>query len=78
MTVATPASDWPSRLRCKLEADNMDPANTPAKKNDRARVDHIPSEPELEDMVTEMDAEDIKIENRKPDLGEADEDPSEL
>jgi hypothetical protein len=56
----------------------MDPANTPAKKNDRARVDHIPSEPELEDMVTEMDAEDIKIENRKPDLGEADEDPSEL
>jgi hypothetical protein len=52
-----------------------------SRKNDttRAIVNRVPAEePELEDLPREWDAEDQEIEGRKPDLGEIEEDPSEL
>jgi len=57
----------------------MDPIKQ-AEKDDieGARVDRVSSEDEPEDMVAEMDEEDIQIEGRKPDLGETEEDSSEL
>jgi hypothetical protein len=57
----------------------MDPIKQ-AEKDDikGARVDRVPSEDEPEDMVAEMDEEDIEFEGRTPDLGETEEDTSEL
>jgi len=57
----------------------MDPIKQ-AEKDDikGARVDRVSSEGELEDMTEEIDQEDIEIEGRKPDLGETEEDTSEL
>jgi hypothetical protein len=57
----------------------MDPIKQ-AEKNDieGALVDHVPSEDDPEDMVAEIDREDIEIAGRKPDLGETEEDTSEL
>jgi hypothetical protein len=43
-----------------------------------ALVDRVSSEGETEDMAAEIDNEDIEIEGRKPDLGEIEEDSSEL
>jgi hypothetical protein len=37
-----------------------------------------PDESKLENLPSEWDREDQEMENRKPDLGEDDEDPSEL
>lgn len=57
----------------------MDPIRQ-AEKDDikGARVDHVSSEDQPEDMTAEIDKEDIEIEGRKPDLGETEEDTSEL
>jgi hypothetical protein len=59
----------------------MTPANPPSDNDElaRARVNRIPTaEHELEDMPSEIEDEDIVIEGRKPDLGEIEEDTSEL
>jgi hypothetical protein len=37
-----------------------------------------PDEDKLEDLPAEWEREDEEMEGRKPDLGEIDEDPSEL
>jgi hypothetical protein len=42
------------------------------------KVDPLPDEERLEDLASEWAGEDRKLENRKPDLGEVEEDPSEL
>lgn len=57
----------------------MDPIKQ-AEKDDiaGARVDRVSSEDQPEDMTAEIDEEDIEIEGRKPDLGETEEDTSEL
>ena len=57
----------------------MDPIKQ-AEKDDikGALVDRVSSEDEPEDMVAEVDREDIEIEGRKPDLGETEDDTSEL
>lgn len=59
----------------------MTPPNRPSEKDniERARVNRIPTEESrLEDMPAEVDQENIVIEGRKPDLGEIEEDTSEL
>jgi len=57
----------------------MDPIKQ-AEKDDieGALVDRVPSEDDPEDMTAEMDKEDIEIEGRTPDLGETEDDTSEL
>jgi hypothetical protein len=57
----------------------MDPIKQ-AEKDDieGARVDRVSSEDEPEDMTEEIDREDIEIAGRKPDLGETEEDTSEI
>jgi hypothetical protein len=37
-----------------------------------------PDEPEVEDLPAEWEKEDRESEGRKPDLGETEEDPSEM
>lgn len=59
----------------------MTPENKPPDKDQiaRARVNRIPTdESALEDMPMEIENEDIVIEGRKPNLGEIEEDASEL
>ena len=61
----------------------MTPTDTPFDgdeiENKRARVNRLPSEESnLEDMPAEEDEENIVIEGRRPDLGEIEEDTSEL
>lgn len=54
---------------------------TQAEKDDLkgAKVDHLPGdEPPLEDMPRDWADEDRRIEHRKPDLGETEDDASEL
>jgi hypothetical protein len=41
-------------------------------------VDPLPDEGKLEDLASEWTGEDREMEDRKPDLGEIEEDPSEL
>ncbi len=52
------------------------------KGKDPAKVDKLPGEPEdsdvLEDHRSEWAKEEVKIEDRKPDLGEIEDDFSEL
>ncbi len=57
----------------------MDPIKQ-AEKDDikGARVDRVRSEDQPEDMTSEIDKEDIEIAGRKPDLGETEDDSSEL
>ena len=57
----------------------MDPIKQ-AEKDDiaGALVDRVSSEDAPEDMTAEIDREDIEIAGRKPDLGETEEDTSEL
>ena len=53
----------------------------PAKPKDPAKVDKFPGESESpmpEDHLSEYDEEDREIEDREPDLGEIEEDTSEL
>ena len=59
----------------------MTPANRPSDSDEiaRARVNRVPTEENnLEDMPSEVEQEDIVIEGRLPDLGEIEEDTSEV
>ncbi len=67
---------WSSACLTTVMA-RIDPTEQEDEKN--ALVNPVPSEmDDLEDMPAEMDAEDIIIEGRKPDLGEIEDDTSEL
>ena len=48
----------------------------PSRKTRVDRVDDV--EPPLEDQPLEWEKEDVDLENRKPDLGEIEEDESQL
>jgi hypothetical protein len=57
------------------------PTRKPSERDDieGARVDRVRSdESELEDMPVEVEKEDTEISGRKPDLGESEDDTSEL
>ena len=59
----------------------MTPANRPSNSDEiaRARVNRVPTEENnLEDMPSEVEQENIVIEGRLPDLGEIEEDTSEV
>lgn len=45
---------------------------------DPGKVTPLPDEPKLEDLPAEYEEENREMEGRTPDLGETEEDPSEL